>query len=100
MNWLHRKAVYKSIMDCDLRLLMIYEIGEKVIDNYTKIILTVIAVATSVIALQGTNLIKTATAEGDQLLKVAICDYEYPTKCADVINTMNGYSLVGYSSNN
>ena len=79
---------------------MIYEIGEKMIDNYTKIILTVIAVATSVIALQGTNLIKTATADGDQLIKVATCDYEYPTKCADVINTMNGYSLVGYSSNN
>jgi hypothetical protein len=70
------------------------------IDNYTRITLTVIALSTSFIALQGSGLIKTATAEGDHLIKVAICDYEYPTKCADVIDTMNGYSLVGYTSNN
>ena len=70
------------------------------IDNYTKIVLTVIAVSTSFIAFQETDLIKTATAEGGHLTKVAICDYEYPTKCADVIDTMNGYSLVGYASNN
>lgn len=70
------------------------------IDKYTKVILTVIAISTSTIALQGTIIIPSAKAEGDYVTKVAICDYENPKKCADVIDTMNGYSLVSYASNN
>jgi len=70
------------------------------IDNYTKIILTMIAFSTSFLALQGTGLIPSAKAEGDYLTKIAICDYEYPTKCADVIDTMNGFSLVSYNIKN
>ena len=56
------------------------------IDSYTKIILTIIAVSTSIIALKGSGLIHTATAETEKIQKVAICDIFQPNVCADVSN--------------
>ena len=45
-----------------------------IIDNYTKFIMTVIAGALVVIALEGTGIIATANAQSDDILKVQICD--------------------------
>ena len=54
------------------------------IDNYTKVILTVIAVSTSLIALQGTGIVPRATAVGDHITKVAICSYTNSNFCAEI----------------
>ena len=54
------------------------------IDNYTKVILTVIAVSTSFIALQGTGIVPSAGAEGDHITKVAICSYTNSNFCAEI----------------
>ncbi len=54
-----------------------------IIDNYTKFIMTVIAGALVVIALEGTGIIATANAQSDDILKVQICD-KY--RCARVGN--------------
>ena len=48
---------------------------KQMIDNYTKVILTVIAVSTSFIAFKDIGFISSATAEGDHITKVAICSY-------------------------
>ena len=55
--------------------------------------------ARSLIAVQGAGIVQSALAEGEHLTKVAICDYEYPKKYADVIDTMKGYSTVTYYIN-
>mgnify|MGYP001442884593 CR=1 FL=1 len=54
------------------------------IDNYTKVILTVIAVSTSFLAFKYTGLISSATAEGDHISKVAICSYTNSNFCAEI----------------
>ena len=54
------------------------------IDNYTKVILTVIAVSTSFIALEDSGLISSAKAEGDHVTKVAICSYTNSNFCAEI----------------
>ena len=54
------------------------------IDNYTKVILTVIAVSTSFIAFKDSGLIPSATAEGDHITKVAICSYTNSNFCAEI----------------
>ena len=43
-------------------------------DLYTKVVLTVIAAALSVSALQNLNMVKPAFAAGDQIQKITICD--------------------------
>jgi hypothetical protein len=57
---------------------------EQMIDNYTKVILTVIAVSTSFIAVKDSGLISSATAEGDHITKVAICSYANSNFCAEI----------------
>ena len=47
---------------------------EMQIDNYTKFIMTVIAGALVVIALKGTGIIPTATAQSSGVQKIAICN--------------------------
>ena len=54
------------------------------IDKYTKVVLTVIAVSTSFIALKDTALISSATAENDYVAKVAICIYTNSNYCAEI----------------
>jgi hypothetical protein len=54
------------------------------IDNYTKVILTVIAVSTSFIAFKDIGFISSATAEGDHITKVAICSYTNANFCAEI----------------
>ena len=54
------------------------------IDNYTKVILTVIAVSTSFLALNDTALISSDTAKGDHITKVAICSYNNSNFCAEI----------------
>ena len=44
------------------------------IDNYTKVILTVIALSTTTIALKGVGIIPSADAQSKTTLKVAVCD--------------------------
>ena len=60
------------------------------IDNYTKFIMTVIAGALVVIALKGTGLIPTATAQSSGVQKIALCNIK--GKCAKV--TDSGYIQV------
>ena len=54
------------------------------IDRYTKVLLTVIAVGVSINALQSLNLIKPALADGHGPTKVAICDPSSMQRCAKV----------------
>ena len=54
------------------------------IDNYTKVILTLIAVSTSFIAVKERWLISSALAEGDHITKVAICSYANSNFCAEI----------------
>ena len=54
------------------------------IDNYTKVILAVIAVSTSFTALQGTVIVPSTIAEGELITKVAICSYTNSNFCADI----------------
>ena len=54
------------------------------IDNYTKVIITVIAASTSFLAFKYTGLISSATAEGDHISKVAICSYTNSNFCAEI----------------
>ena len=54
------------------------------IDNYTKVILTVIAVSTSFLAFNDTALISSDTAKGDHITKVAICSYNNSNFCAEI----------------
>ena len=54
------------------------------IDNYTKVILTIIALSTSLIALRGIGIIPTASAQSDELLSVRICDPVNTSMCARV----------------
>lgn len=51
-------------------------------DLYTKVVLTVIALALSAIALQ--NTLPSAFAQSGGIQKVIICDARSPTYCADV----------------
>ena len=53
----------------------------QIIDNYTKVILIVIAVSTSFLALQVSGVVPSATASGG-IQKVQICDK--PDSCASV----------------
>ena len=53
------------------------------IDNYTKVILTVIAVSTSFIAFKDSGLISSATASGEKIHKIAICN-ERGSTCVKV----------------
>ena len=55
------------------------------IDNYKKVMLTVIAFTTSTIALKGIVIIPKANAQSDEIMKVQICD-KY--RCARVGNIM------------
>ena len=50
------------------------------IDNYTKVILTVIAFSTSFIAFKDSGFISSATASGEKVHKIAICN-EQGSKC-------------------
>jgi hypothetical protein len=59
------------------------------IDAYTKVVLTVIAAALSVIAIQ--NSVPIATAQS-RVTKVTICDPKLPSYCADVTS---GRLMVG-----
>lgn len=52
------------------------------IDLYTKGVLTVIAGALVAIIVQ--NGVSTATAQSDRITKVAICDVQFTSNCADV----------------
>ena len=52
---------------------------EMQIDNYTKFIMTVIAGALVVIALKGTGIIPTATAQSSDVQKIAICNEQGST---------------------
>ena len=54
------------------------------IDNYSRIILTVIAVSTSFIAFRDSGLIPRATAEDDHIIKVANCSYTNSNYCAEI----------------
>ena len=54
------------------------------IDNYTKLILTVIAGALVVIALKGTGIIPTANAHSGGVHKIAICS-ENGKACANIV---------------
>ena len=63
------------------------------IDNYTKVILTVIAVSTSFLALQGSGVVPSATASSE-IQKVRICGE--PHVCAKV----RGGRLIVYSDSN
>ena len=54
------------------------------IDNYTKVILTVIAVSTSFLAFKDTVLISSDTPKGDHITKVAICSYNNSNFCAEI----------------
>ena len=65
------------------------------IDNYTKFIMTVIAGALVVIALKGTGIIPTATAQSNVVQKVQVCD-ETGSSCAAVYREM----LWVYDENN
>ena len=53
------------------------------IDSYTKIILTIIALSTSILALKGIGIVPVANAKSDEIMKVQICD-KY--RCARVGN--------------
>ena len=54
------------------------------IDQYTKVLLTVIAVSTSFIAVKDSGFMSSATAEGDYIAKVAICSLSNPNYCAEI----------------
>ena len=56
------------------------------IDNYTKVILTVIAVSTSFIAFKDSGLVPSATASGEKVHKITICN-EQGSKCVGVYNS-------------
>ena len=62
------------------------------IDRYTKVVLTVIAVAVSINALHSLNLVKPAIADGHGVTKVAICDPSSMQRCAKVLG---GALIVG-----
>ena len=53
------------------------------IDNYTKVILTVIAVSTSFIAFKDIGFISSATASGEKVHKIALYN-EQGSECAMV----------------
>ena len=60
-------------------------------DLYTKVILTVIALALSAIAFQLT--MPSAFAQNNGITKVAICDPKNPDKCAGIyFSRWNNYS--------
>ena len=54
------------------------------IDKYTKVILTVIAIATSTLALKGIGIVPTANAQTDKVMRVNICDPVNETVCVRV----------------
>ena len=56
---------------------------KQMIDNYTKVILTVIAVSTSFIAFKDSGLFPSATASGEKVHKIAICN-EQGSKCTRI----------------
>ena len=58
--------------------------GKMTIDNYTKVMLTVIAIATSILAFKGIGIIPTANAQTDKVMRVNICDPVNETVCARV----------------
>ena len=53
-------------------------------DNYTRVILTVIALSTSFIAFTVSGIVSSATAKGDHITKVAICSYANSNFCAEI----------------
>ena len=53
------------------------------IDTYTEFIMTIIAGALVVIALKGTGIIPTATAQSSGVHKIAICDSK-GNRCAEI----------------
>tara|TARA_Y100001960_G_C14172502_1_gene586149 strand:- start:100 stop:318 length:219 start_codon:yes stop_codon:yes gene_type:complete len=55
-------------------------------DLYSKFVLTTIAIALSVIALQGFQTVSSANASGHQIQRIAICDPTIPQRCARVKN--------------
>ena len=59
------------------------------IDNYTKVILTVIAVSTSLIAFKDIGFISSATASGEKIHKITICN-ENGTRCAGIYGSGDG----------
>jgi hypothetical protein len=56
------------------------------IDLYTKAVLTVIALALTVIAIRAVPLIGPAVAQFPEPLNVRICDDFFDTRCANVDN--------------
>ena len=54
------------------------------IDNYTRFILKVIAVSTSIIAFKDSSFITNAPEEADSITKVAICSYTNSKYCAEI----------------
>ena len=69
------------------------------IDNYTKLIMTVIAGALVVIALKEKGIIPTATAQSSGVQKIAICEVT-GMWCADVLKGGDGgdWKAVGVAS--
>ena len=67
------------------------------IDIYTKFIMTVIAGALVVIALKGTGIIPTATAQSSGVQKIALCDTK--GKCAKVTDS-DGIKVYAFGSIN
>ena len=59
------------------------------IDNYTKVILTVIAVSTSFLAFKDIGFISSATASGEKVHKIAICKQD-GSKCATIYGNSLG----------
>ena len=55
-------------------------------DLYSKVVLTVIAIALSAIALQGFQAVSSANASAHQIHRIAICDPTIPQRCARVKN--------------
>ena len=59
------------------------------IDRYTKAVLTVIAVCLCLITAKNFNIVPSAEASGHSIQKVAICDINFASTCADVSKKRN-----------
>jgi hypothetical protein len=64
------------------------------VDRYTKAVLTVIAVALLMLVAQ--NAIRTASAQGDQVQKVQVCDTR---NCADLEPLVERFGTTGWALN-
>ena len=67
-------------------------------DRYTKVVLTIIAVSLATIALQ--HAIPSAFAQSDQVVRVAICDPNFPSNCARVTYSSQGFGVITFMGRN